>query len=137
MPNNTREPDAPAAAPRVLYGPLTHSRWFAHFTESGEKLQVFLDGVNITERCVYADEICRVVECYRLTPEGQKHLDGDTYRTAYELLRGRVEIVPMRGGDLPPMAPVRTAEDDAESLRRHREEQDAPASDGHDSLSRK
>ena len=52
--------------------------------------RAWLNGVEITRRCFYADVRRGVVRCYRLNEVGQKYVENA--RVATEELRGRVVV---------------------------------------------
>jgi hypothetical protein len=85
-------------------GPLTIAGWKAHQAATGESLQVFLDGVNVTHRCRFADNVAGRVEllCADLAHhrdwriEGPGHLTPDAGELGPHWLSvsGAVEIRP-------------------------------------------
>lgn len=77
------------------YGPITIAQHKAHFQATGEFLHVFLDGVNVTRVCRFADDIRGVVELYAEI--------GGLNLGLYETKKGVVEILPSRDPEHPPV----------------------------------
>lgn len=63
------------------------------FNGHGGRLRVLLDGVEVSNRCYYANEEDGRVDCYKHNAEGKPYIDpenpGDVAR---ETLRGEVRI---------------------------------------------
>lgn len=54
--------------------------------------RAWLDDVEVTDRCFYADDKHGIVRLFRLNAEGQKYVDPDTTMPATEECRGLVRI---------------------------------------------
>lgn len=57
-------------------------------------ITVWLDGVEVTKRCFYADPRRGVVRLYLLDADGHKYIDRAAGGAAKEERRGRVEVRP-------------------------------------------
>jgi hypothetical protein len=89
-------------------GPLTVEGYKAHQAATGESLQVFLDGVNVTHRCRFADNVTGRVELpvrgsrasYGLADRGAGPSDAGRRRTRAALAIGhRARGDPAVSGD--------------------------------------
>lgn len=87
---STREND-PGYEAAILAG------WWKHL-DSGN-CKIFVDGVDVTDRCSTADEEQGVAFCYKINEAGQKYVDKDLDQVASQALYGKVEIqIPGRHG---------------------------------------
>lgn len=77
----------------MTYGPLTIEQWRQHWRE-GTYLHVFLDGVDVTTNCFFADDVAGVIDAYQRDDLGHIVIDPDTRGPSRVRYTGRVEIVP-------------------------------------------
>lgn len=89
-------PSTPAAATTTAgkYGPLDVHRWITHRNRTGERLRVYLNGVDVTEHCYFADDVEGIVRVWKTNAQGRRYLDPATHRAASEELHGAVVIKP-------------------------------------------
>jgi len=73
---------------------LTVSGWQRHWRTTGEYLHVWLDGMDVTSECCYADDEHGLVEVFLRDANGKFHLDEITHDVAKLVVHGKVEIKP-------------------------------------------
>lgn len=76
-----------------IYGPLTTESWNRH-KKNGSYLHVYLDGVDVTTTCFFADDVLGLVALYVRNAEGQLTIDPDTEEPRRTTKMGKVEIIP-------------------------------------------
>jgi hypothetical protein len=83
-----------------MYGPLTVVR-HALLKARGVDLRVFVRGVDVTNRCRYADDTPgrQVAELFLLNEKGTPYVD-ESARIALEIVETDVEIRPVPPGEL-------------------------------------
>lgn len=69
----------------TIYGPVDVSK-HAALKNSGHELRVFVDGVDITDRCRFFDDTpgARVAEIFRVDNDGRKYVDPSTDTAAVD-----------------------------------------------------
>lgn len=78
-------------------GPLTVDAWMIA-KRHGEYLHVFLDGVEVTTDCYFADDVAGFVACYVRNGEDRIELDQETHEIKRVTRFGKVEIIAERIG---------------------------------------
>lgn len=85
---------ARAVAGGSRYGHLDVQRWRDIHNETGRDLRVFLNGIDVTDRCYEAD--AGVVRLFKRNEQGCFYVDPETGDAARETLYGRVSVRPQR-----------------------------------------
>lgn len=87
----------PAAEPARKFGRLTPRGWTAHRSRTGNELRVYVDGLDVTTACAYANDRTGRAVVYRRDRDGRFYIgpDGRPARDVYR--KADVRIVEVRG----------------------------------------
>lgn len=86
----TAVPVPPDMVPR--WGRVTADDWHRHYARTGRALAVFVDGVDVSERCVAADDVAGTATLMFLDDQGRARRSDDGSGPVVETVRGAVEI---------------------------------------------
>lgn len=74
------------------HGPLTIEQWQT-YRRLGHYLHVYLDGVEVTQSCFFADSLLGIVCVYVRNAEGHIDVDMDTGEVKRVTRTGKVELI--------------------------------------------
>jgi hypothetical protein len=87
----TAVPVPPSMRPR--WGRVTATDWHRHLRRTGHEFVVFFEGVDVSTRCVMADDVEGVATLLVLDENGNALLAEDRSGPAVQVVRGDVEII--------------------------------------------
>lgn len=82
-----------AAPPLGSFGRVTVDWWAAHKRRTGKEIRVYVDGVDVTTRCVVANDRSGYALLYKHDEAGRPYVVGLDGNAAREVVRGKGRIV--------------------------------------------